>query len=43
MQLQGVLKDELLEKQGIRVEVDPSRGKFSFSQDTMGKKTDKKS
>jgi hypothetical protein len=32
MQLRGVLKDELLEKQGIRVEMDPARGKFSFTQ-----------
>lgn len=32
MQLKGVLKDELLEKQGISVEVDPACGKFSFSQ-----------
>mmetsp|Transcript_26533 Transcript_26533/g.44857 ORF Transcript_26533/g.44857 Transcript_26533/m.44857 type:complete len:604 (+) Transcript_26533:100-1911(+) len=32
MQLQGVLKDELLERQGIQVEMDPARGKFSFTQ-----------
>ena len=32
LQMQGVLQDELLEAQGIEVDVDSSSGKFSFRQ-----------